>query len=201
MTSIARAGYPRRAGAERVRPPHFSMVGWARDAASTAPAMDHGRAGKHELPLSGTRTPEPYRNAPLTTSLSAFMTYFLTVMGNVETPLRLLGALLFAFLFLSALRTPAPGRPPAGWLLRRVGLTAAFLLLLVAALNYLVNPLGMYPPRIYEPIVLHSRAEKMRLYRAARPRPEIVILGSSSSFAMSPAYIRERTGRTAFNAS
>src|SRR5262245_6012066 len=107
------------------------MVGWARDAASSAPAKDHGCAGKHELPLSGTRTPEPYLQTPLTTSLSALMTYLLAVMGDVEAPLRLFGALLFAFLFVSALRTPAAARPPAGWLLRRVGLTAAFLLFLV----------------------------------------------------------------------
>src|SRR5689334_21063234 len=108
MTSIARAGYPRRAGAERVGPPHFSMVGWARDGASNAPAMDHGRAGKHALPLPGTSTPEPFLQTALTTSLSALMTYLLTVIEDVEPPLRLLGALLFAFLFVSALRMPAP---------------------------------------------------------------------------------------------
>lgn len=93
-----------------------------------------------------------------------------------------------------------PGRS-ARWLLARVGLAGAFLLGLVAGLNYVVNPLGIYPPHFFEPIVLHSRTEKMRLFRAAQPPPQIVVLGSSSSFTMSPAYIRERTGRPAFNAS
>jgi hypothetical protein len=126
----------------------------------------------------------------------------LNVLEDVETPLRLLGLALFAFLFVRALHTA--GNPPvrsARWLLARVGCAAALLLCLVATLNYLVNPLGIYSTRLFEPLVLHSRTEKMRLYRAAQPPPEIVVLGSSSSFTMSPAYIRERTGRQAFNAS
>ncbi|HXJ84684.1 MAG TPA: hypothetical protein VMS64_39085 [Candidatus Methylomirabilis sp.] len=130
------------------------------------------------------------------------MTHLLSALGEADTPFRVLGAALFAFLFVRALQTAEirPLRSPR-WLLARVSLTAAAGLVLVAALNYLVNPLGMYAPRIFEPIVLHSRAEKMRLYRAAQPPPEIVVLGSSSSFTMSPTYIRERTGQVAFNAS
>ncbi len=126
----------------------------------------------------------------------------MSAIEDVETSLRLLGLALFAFLFVRALRTreDRPARS-ARWLLGRVGLVAAVLLLSVATLNYLVNPLGIYAPRLFEPIVLHSRTEKMRLYRAAQPAPEIVVLGSSSSFTMSPGYIRERTGRPAFNAS
>lgn len=126
----------------------------------------------------------------------------LNILEDVETPLRLLGLALFAFLFVTGLR--AAGNPPdrsARWLLGRVGCAAALFLCLVAALNYLVNPLGIYSTRLFEPLVLHSRAEKMRLYRAAQPPPEIVVLGSSSSFTMSPAHIRERTGLPAFNAS
>jgi hypothetical protein len=126
----------------------------------------------------------------------------LSILEDVETPLRLLGLALFAFLFARALRTA--GNPPvrsARWLLARVGFAAALLLCLVATLNYLVNPFGIYSTRRFEPLVLHSRTEKIRLYRAAQPPPEIVVLGSSSSFTMPPAYIRERTGRPAFNAS
>ena len=130
------------------------------------------------------------------------MDHLLSVLEDVETPLRLLGLALFAFLFVRALHT-AESLPvrSARWLLARVGLAAALLLFLVATLNYLVNPLGIYSTRLLEPLVLHSRTEKMRLYRAAQPPPEIVVLGSSSSFTMSPVYIRERTGRPAFNAS
>jgi hypothetical protein len=126
----------------------------------------------------------------------------LNALGDGETPLLLLGAVLFAFLFLRAgWVVDEPRGRPARWLLERVGLAAAVLLVLVAGLNYAVNPLGIYAPRFFDPIVLHSRTEKMRLFRAAQPPPEIVVLGSSSSFTMSPAYIRARTGRPAFNAS
>jgi hypothetical protein len=130
------------------------------------------------------------------------MDRLLSALADVETPLRLAGLVLFAFLFVRASRMPeeSPARS-AGWLLARVGLVASFLLGLVGGLNYLVNPLGIYSPRFFEPIALHSRSEKMRLYRNAQPPPKIVVLGSSSSFTMSPAYIRERTGRPAFNAS
>ncbi len=126
----------------------------------------------------------------------------LSSLEHVQTLLRLLGLVLFAFLFVRALRTAE--RSPvqsARWLLTRVAVAAATLVGLVAGLNYLVNPLGIYSPHFFEPIVLHSRTEKMRLYRTAQPPPEIVVLGSSSSFTMSPPYIRERTGRPAFNAS
>lgn len=130
------------------------------------------------------------------------MDRLLSVLENVETPLRLMGLALFAFLFVRALHTAeSPPVRSARWLLARVALAAALVLFLVAALNYLVNPLGIYSTRLFEPLVLHSRTEKMRLYRAAQPPAEIVILGSSSSFTMSPVHIRERTGRPAFNAS
>src|SRR5262245_33156091 len=130
------------------------------------------------------------------------MDHLLSVLEDVEPPVRLLGLSLFSLLFVGALRAtenqPARG---AGWLLAWVGLAAVPLLALVAGLNYLVNPLMIYSTRLFQPIVLHSRSEKMLLYRAAEPPPEIVVLGSSTSFTMAPAFIRERTGRPAFNAS
>jgi hypothetical protein len=128
--------------------------------------------------------------------------HLLHIFEDIEAPLRLVGTALFAFIFVRALTAAeSHARQSAGGMLARVGLTAALILSLVAGLNYLVNPFGMYSPRLFEPIVLHSRTEKMRLYRAAQPAPEIVILGSSSSFTMPPAYISQRTGRPAFNAS
>ena len=110
------------------------------------------------------------------------MQRLLNVLADVETPLRLAGFVLFAFLFVRASKRSeeSPARS-TGWLLARVGLAAALLLGLVGALNYVVNPLGIYSPRFFEPIALHSRSEKMRLYRSAQPPPEIVVLGSSTS--------------------
>jgi len=78
---------------------------------------------------------------------------------------------------------------------------AGLLVGVIAGLNYLVNPFGIYSTHLFEPIVLHSRTEKMKLYRFAEPPPEVLVLGGSSSFSMPPAYITELTGRPAFNAS
>jgi len=132
------------------------------------------------------------------------MDNLLSALEDVEAPLRLAGFALFAILFVCARGLSAAEAPPvpaARRLLARVFVAATLLLTLVAGLNYVVNPLGIYSTRFFEPIVLHSRSDKMRLYRSVQPPPEIVVLGSSSSFSMPPAYIRERTGRPAFNAS
>jgi hypothetical protein len=71
----------------------------------------------------------------------------------------------------------------------------------VASLNYVVNPFGLFDVRVFEPIVLHSRAAKVNLYASRKPRPEVVVFGSSPSFTMEPSYIEARTGKPAFNAS
>jgi hypothetical protein len=102
---------------------------------------------------------------------------------------------LYAVL-LRAARRPgeADAAPP------RLLAAAAGALGLVAGVNFVVNPFGSYPPHVFEPMVLHSRADKLRLLDAAPP-PDVLILGSSATFPMAPAQIRERTGLSAFNAS
>jgi hypothetical protein len=82
----------------------------------------------------------------------------------------------------------------------RLLIASAGALLLLASLNFVVNPFGSYGTRVFEPMVLHSRADKLRLLDAAPP-PDVVILGSSSTFLMAPEQIRQRTGLQAFNAS
>src|SRR5688572_20799192 len=104
---------------------------------------------------------------------------------------------LYGVLLQAGRRPPgaaAGGGPP------RFLLASAGTVTLVAAVNFVVNPFGSYPTRVLEPMVLHSRADKLRLLDAAPP-PEAVILGSSSTFAMAPEQIRQRTGLRAFNAS
>jgi hypothetical protein len=111
----------------------------------------------------------------------------------------LAGLVLFAALFFGARRSSTPGSGVPGGA-AFVALPALFLGS-VAAFNYVANPFGLFSTRLFEPIVLHSRADKMRLYAARRPAPEVVVFGSSPGFTIAPAYIERRTGRPAFNAS
>ena len=80
------------------------------------------------------------------------------------------------------------------------GLVAACVLVLVAAANYFVNPLDLYPPRVFEPAVRNSRVTKIRLLtRSDRVKPQAIVLGSSRSMQLAPAAIARSTGRPAFN--
>jgi hypothetical protein len=116
-----------------------------------------------------------------------------------QTILGLLGLALFTALFLAARRVPmaAPSRTGAS---PGVALPLLFITS-VASLNYVVNPFGLFDVHLFEPIVLHSRAAKVKLYLDRRPPPEVVLLGSSPTFTMEPSYVLARTGRPAFNAS
>ncbi len=127
----------------------------------------------------------------------------MSAVEDAQTALHLLGALLFAFLFTRAVRSGVvdSGTLSARRMLVALACLAVLFVAMVGTLNYLVNPFGIYPTRLFDPIVLNSRTEKMKRYRRVEPPPEIVVLGGSSSFAMPPAYITALTGRPAFNAS
>jgi hypothetical protein len=115
------------------------------------------------------------------------------------------GALVFACVLFGAL--PLPGRSGGG----RPGVFFAgslslFVLLLIGVMvfNYILNPLGIYPTSYFEPLVLNHDTTyryKTNLYDSMNPPPEVVVLGSSRAFTVSPAYITEITGLSAFNAS
>jgi hypothetical protein len=79
-------------------------------------------------------------------------------------------------------------------------LVFAFLLALVAVANYVVNPLAQYPPTMFRPVVVTSRAEKLRLFAALPAAPEALILGSSRVLKLEPKYVALKTGLTCFNA-
>jgi hypothetical protein len=117
-----------------------------------------------------------------------------------QSVLGLFGLALFTALFLGArLVAKSPFAPRAGvpaLVVMPVALVAS-----VASLNYVVNPFGLFDVELFEPIVLHSRAAKVKLYTGRRPPPEVVVFGSSPSFTMEPSYIQARTGKPAFNAS
>jgi hypothetical protein len=93
-----------------------------------------------------------------------------------------------------------PTRSEASVFLRGLLIRALLLALLTAGLNLLVNPFGNYATRFFDPIILSTRRPKLFLYDQRRPAPEIVLFGSSRSFAMEPAYLEARTSRGAFNA-
>ena len=74
------------------------------------------------------------------------------------------------------------------------------LLLAIAALNFLVNPMGLYLPHLLPPVTWNMRAIKPELLRKADPKPQVLILGSSRSMQISPAEVQKLTGLPAFNA-
>jgi hypothetical protein len=68
----------------------------------------------------------------------------------------------------------------------------------IGLLNYLVNPEGIYAPRLLPPVTWNTRAAKAELLAAARP--EALILGSSRVMTIPPAAIERATGLRTFNA-
>lgn len=107
--------------------------------------------------------------------------------------------ILFALVFGFAQRQSNPALP-ANTFVRRLFIALTPLLLVVAAVNYLLNPLGLYDTRFFEPIILSSRTEKMRLYAELAQPPQALILGSSRSFSVNPAQIEALWGLPTFNA-
>ena len=85
------------------------------------------------------------------------------------------------------------------FLRRFLGLFVA-LLLAIAAINLLVNPMGLYPPHLLPPVTWNMRAIKPELLRKAEPKPRVLILGSSRSMQISPSEVQKLTGLPAFNA-
>ncbi|HEX6106745.1 MAG TPA: hypothetical protein VFZ26_14250 [Gemmatimonadales bacterium] len=74
------------------------------------------------------------------------------------------------------------------------GLTCA-----LAALVRLTDPLAVFGTGLLPPVVSADRDFKATLYRAADPRPGIVVLGSSRVKTLRPACIESLAGAPAFN--
>lgn len=91
-----------------------------------------------------------------------------------------------------------PGRGARGFvavaLVVAVGVVGA-----VVAVNAVVDPYATLGTNVVAPAVWTDRGEKIDLHEALDEPPEIVILGSSRAMKLEPAYLRRRTGRTAFN--
>jgi hypothetical protein len=77
--------------------------------------------------------------------------------------------------------------------------TLAGLLLLVAGLSWVIDPLGAFGTGLVPPVLTADRDQKAALYRERRPPPAVVVLGSSRSKTIPPACLERLSGRPAFN--
>lgn len=111
----------------------------------------------------------------------------------------LIGLLAFVALVLLA-RLPSHERQfsnRAFWVAGGMG--AALALLVTAATILNVNPRGMYFSDRYVAHQLILRGSKTQGYFTRSVPPDVVIMGSSRAFTLSPGYIYEKTGLTAYN--
>lgn len=81
-----------------------------------------------------------------------------------------------------------------------LGIVWALGCLCVATMNYLVNPMTYYSPRILPPMVDSARQFKTRQMKALGYTPRIMTLGSSRSMGVSPARIERNSGVLTYNA-
>lgn len=70
---------------------------------------------------------------------------------------------------------------------------------LIAGTIIAVNPLGMYGAMPYPSYQLLIRGLKTDGYNQLPEAPDIAIMGSSRAFTLSPTYIHDQTGHTAYN--
>lgn len=73
------------------------------------------------------------------------------------------------------------------------------LLVALAALNILVDPLGYFGMGLLPRATWDDRDAKARLFLAQQLRPQALVLGSSRTMKLDPACIQSATGLTAFN--
>jgi hypothetical protein len=134
-----------------------------------------------------------------------FAAYIRITISNASADVLLLGVILFSFVYVLA-PTRAGAKPPevGAWSRKcslRIGVLTFILLSCVVGVNYFANPYGIYPPHIFDPIILNSADAKMTLYDHLRVDPRIIVYGSSRTFTMPPSYISQLTGASSFNAS
>lgn len=87
-----------------------------------------------------------------------------------------------------------------GHLLVILLVTTAVALLVVAAIDYVINPYAYYPSRLLPPLVWQSRRLKAEMLEQRGRRPEVLILGSSRTMKVAPAQVQRLTGLDTFNA-
>lgn len=96
---------------------------------------------------------------------------------------------------------PRPLRPSPqdGAFLRAFAVTFIGLLVGIATLVRITDPLAVFGSAVVPPIVSADRDYKAALYRARVPSPEVVLLGSSRVKTLRPECVTALTGSPAFN--
>jgi hypothetical protein len=84
---------------------------------------------------------------------------------------------------------------PAGWWALGFG----SILALALGLAVWINPHAVFERSDTYPIFPDARGVKQSLYESRQEDVQVVVLGSSRAFTLSPEYIQNRTGLTAFN--
>jgi hypothetical protein len=76
----------------------------------------------------------------------------------------------------------------------------ALLFLSIAGFNFIVNPMGLYPTRIFPVLVWNPREAKAQMLDGYKEKPQALILGSSRTMKIAPADVQRLTGLRTFNA-
>lgn len=111
-------------------------------------------------------------------------------------------ALLFFFVLIGLAKAVRHSQPGTVGTVRAWGAGFGVTVLLVVSITLLVDPrnlygLTRYPQNHY---IVEARALRLDLYAQQPAVPQVLVLGSSRSFPISPRYIQQRLGYTAFNA-
>lgn len=93
-------------------------------------------------------------------------------------------------------RIAAPTQKISGWWW---GFLLAFLM--VAAVSYITNPRGYFPPRIYPMRFQTTPPVKIEMYRSLPYDPDVVVVGSSRAHSLTAEIIEDQTGLSFFNGS
>jgi hypothetical protein len=73
------------------------------------------------------------------------------------------------------------------------------MLLVALGLAIIVNPHARFSGNAFPPVNVGARKIKVDLYAGLQSPPNLVVMGSSRAFTISPSYIQKETGYSAFN--
>ena len=137
-----------------------------------------------------------------------FQSGFLEFQGNATVNdavswMGVCGVLLFVFLIWlirtdKKLTTSNASSPDQG--LVKISMACALGLLIATSLfNFCVNPWDLYGTTYFISRTNPSRRQKLAYYSQLEETPDLIIIGNSTAFTISPQYIEEKLGYSGFN--